>query len=319
MNTMLDDIPPTTGAPVEESAPSVGFNVPPGGTNHSSAGTPSGKGFHDSLPEDLRKDPTLKGFKDAAGLAKSYASLARMMGSRTPIPDEKSDPAAMKEFREKVAKVPGVAILPDAADEAAKAALWDKLGRPKSPSGYHIDRSSWPKDVPYDDKMEKAFLENAHKAGLTKDQVSGLSQWYHGQMGEALATVRHMREEARKEAEIALRKELGPALERHLGAAHAVLREFSNDHTLREIQDGLGNHPGLIRLLGKVGVLLQEDGATGLGGSAAPALTVGELRSRIHTDILDPAYLDGGHPNHDAVVSRVGSYYKQLYELGFDS
>ena len=43
-------------------------------------------GFLDSLPEELRHEPSLKNFTDSAGLAKSYVHAQRMVGvSRIPF------------------------------------------------------------------------------------------------------------------------------------------------------------------------------------------------------------------------------------------
>jgi hypothetical protein len=45
-------------------------------------------GFLDSLPEELRHEPSLKNFTDSAGLAKSYVHAQRMVGAdRLHCPD----------------------------------------------------------------------------------------------------------------------------------------------------------------------------------------------------------------------------------------
>src|ERR1700675_2616902 len=41
-----------------------------------------------TLPEDVRADPSLKPFKDAGGLAKSYIDTKKMVGNSIRLPDE---------------------------------------------------------------------------------------------------------------------------------------------------------------------------------------------------------------------------------------
>jgi hypothetical protein len=44
-------------------------------------------GFLDSLPEDLRMEPSLRNFTDPASLAKSYVHAQRMIGAdKIPLP-----------------------------------------------------------------------------------------------------------------------------------------------------------------------------------------------------------------------------------------
>jgi hypothetical protein len=68
--------------------------------------------FIDSLPEDLRSEPSLADFKDLSGLAKSYVSAQKMLGSSVRIPTEEASPEAREEFYSKLQSVPGVVRIP---------------------------------------------------------------------------------------------------------------------------------------------------------------------------------------------------------------
>ena len=47
--------------------------------------------FRDSLPEDLRNNPSLKNFNDVGGLAKSYVHAQRMIGAdKIALPNQNS-------------------------------------------------------------------------------------------------------------------------------------------------------------------------------------------------------------------------------------
>ena len=71
-------------------------------------------GFLDSLPEDLRVEPSLRNFTDPASLAKSYVHAQRMIGAdKIPLPGK-------------------------TATDEDWANVWSKLGRPQAPSEYQL-------------------------------------------------------------------------------------------------------------------------------------------------------------------------------------
>jgi len=58
-----------------------------GSPEATSTAAPAPVGFLDSLPEDLRNEPSLRLFSDPASLAKSYVHAQRMIGAdKIPLP-----------------------------------------------------------------------------------------------------------------------------------------------------------------------------------------------------------------------------------------
>ena len=71
-------------------------------------------GFLDSLPEDLRVEPSLRNFTDPASMAKSYVHAQRMIGAdKIPLPGK-------------------------TATDEDWANVWFNLGRPQAPSEYQL-------------------------------------------------------------------------------------------------------------------------------------------------------------------------------------
>ena len=66
--------------------------------------------WRESLPEELRNDPTLQNYKDVESLAKTVVHQQKMIGSRVPLPKT----------------------------EEEKAELYGKLGRPEEPAKYEV-------------------------------------------------------------------------------------------------------------------------------------------------------------------------------------
>lgn len=124
------------------------------------------------LPPELRDAPALKDTKDVAGLAKQFVDVQTHLGNAIRIPGENAGEADIKAFHEKlVTRVPGLYYFPKEGDEAATAALYEKLGRPKEPKDYEVV-------VPKDGTEIPGFRDIVHKSGLTKAQVKNLSGWF---------------------------------------------------------------------------------------------------------------------------------------------
>ena len=93
--------------------------------------------FIDTLPEDIRAEPSLKNFSDIGGLAKSYVHAQRLIGSdKVPIPGK-------------------------SATEEDWDMVYSRLGRPTDVNGYEIEM---PKA--FEEKDSQRFREAAFKAGL---------------------------------------------------------------------------------------------------------------------------------------------------------
>ncbi len=62
-------------------------------------GDPPANEFLNSLPEDLRAEPSLQVFKDLPTFAKSYIETKRMVGGSIRLPDEKATPEDIDKWR----------------------------------------------------------------------------------------------------------------------------------------------------------------------------------------------------------------------------
>ena len=82
------------------------------GSQEVAAAPAASVGFFDSLPEDLRAEPSLRNFTDPVSLAKSYVHAQRMIGAdKIPLPGKS---ATDDEWRQ----------------------VYKRLGAPDNPKGY---------------------------------------------------------------------------------------------------------------------------------------------------------------------------------------
>ena len=138
--------------------------------------------WRESLPEDLRSDPSLKDYVDIAGLAKSHVHLNKMVGmDKIPVPTK------------------------HATDEDWQV-VYDRLGRPKSAADYSVEGIEG-----IDENYLNSFKEQAHKLGLLPQQVQGVLKYYTDLAQQSQETSVQDLEMYKQQAQDELRKEFGKA------------------------------------------------------------------------------------------------------------
>jgi hypothetical protein len=232
--------------------------------------------WRDSLPEDLKEDPSLKTIQDIPGLAKSYIHSQKMVG------------------KDKI-------VLPN---EHATKEDWDdvfnKLGRPASAEEYKIEGEA--------SELINNFKPVAHTLGLNNTQVQELVNFYNQAQEQAGNDLLIDAEAHRAEAEAALRKEFGRAFQNKVGSAmrlaQTVFTKEQLDNT--KLADGstLGNNVDLIKGFAKLADQLGEDRP--LPNPQANILTPDAAREKIAT-YMEPGspYWNKSHPNHQKAIDDV--------------
>jgi len=223
-------------------------------------GDAAAKSWYETLPDALRSEKSLTKFKAPADVAQAYVNLERMLGSRVPLPSEKSTPEEIAEFRRKIG-------VPEKHDE---------YGEYQLPEGAN----------PWDRDSEKSFLKKAHEAGMTKVQVDALRGWY-----TEWATGIVQQDQAGNAARLAkgfeqIKQEWGPLTQRNLGLVSRVVGDYG-DPDLKTMLDGelalangeklsVGNHPAFLKFIHRIANDLAEDGLIktdnlGMGSNDAKA------------------------------------------------
>jgi hypothetical protein len=238
-------------------------------------------GFLDSLPEDLRMEPSLRNFTDPAALAKSYVHAQRMIGAdKIPLPGK-------------------------TATDEDWANVWAKLGRPQAPSEYELNFEN---PVFAENELE-SFKKSAFEAGLNNRQVERMAKFLEETVSGANSSRSEIAEKAVYEAEQELRQEFGQAFEQRMALAYNAAKQLLGDaDMLDEVQlaDGrmLGDHPQVVRMFAKLAEQIGEDKL--LGETSELIMTPQEAGQRIaEMTRRDSPYWDKLHPEHDTYVDEV--------------
>lgn len=222
-----------------------------GGTN--------GKSWLDTLPDDIKGDPSLAVFKDVSGLAKSFVNAQKMIGAdKVIIPNEKSS-------------------------EEEWNAFYQKMGRPESPDKYEIKA---PNGQDLNPEIAKGFKEVAHQLGLSPKQVAKLADWNFGTIAA--------QQESHKTAQVNALRETISTYKQTLGGeekyaarvdeARAALNAVATPELKEFLKtSGLGSRPEMIEFFANLKPMMDEgkfrDGTGIPMGIDDPAAIQAEIKS----------------------------------------
>lgn len=259
----------------------------------SSSAASNAADWRSALPEDIRSDPTLESIKDVVSLAKGYVHAQRMLGGKLVMPGKDADEKAWSDF-------------------------YEKLGKPRSPEDYGLEKLSETGGYSELNSEDlKRFSQVAHKAHLNTKQVSLLLSWYVDLARQARSDMEASVDQEYQEAVRALRREYGNAFDAKIQLATSVVNQIGGEPLMRALKEtGASSNPEVVKALVKIGGMLGEGRFFG-GGSTTQALSPSEAQDRIRAKRLDgefhKAWVDPRHPGHERAVEEMKALYDQAY------
>ena len=234
--------------------------------------------FLDSLPEDLRGEPSLRNFNDVGALAKSYTHAQRMIGG------------------DKIGK-PSQSWTDDQWTEHHIHS-----GRPETSEGYEFRL-----DGQLADSTLEGFRDSAFKAGLSGKQAQSVAEFMDTSLGQMATDRADQAETLRHEGEQELRQQYGKAFDQRMEMAMGAARQMLGDKVdiLEDVElsDGrlLGDHPEIIRMFSAFAEQIGEDNL--LGETTELVMTPDEARRQLaEVTRQDGPYWDRDHPERQAYV-----------------
>ena len=241
------------------------------------------------LSEDLQGNDTLSKFKDVSSLGNSYVELQKLVGSRVKVPTDDSTEEDVNSF-------------------------YNQIGRPESPEKYSIDL---PSDS-YPQEVIQSFLKEAHASGLTNKQAQSAINFYNtietdGQINSDAAM-----QQAKVDAESALKKEWGPSeYAKELAVSRRAFNRFADDDLKAFVNEtGVTNNVAMIKFLNRIGKAFSEPDMGGAGkdsgsidGDSAKIEISAMLKDKTHK--YNEALFDNTHPKHAEAIS----YRDHLYDI----
>lgn len=249
---------------------------------------PAPTSWKDTLPDDIKADPSLKSIEDVSNLAKSYVHAQRMIG------------------KDKI-------VVPSqfATDDEWRG-VYQKLGLPDSPDKYEL---KLPEDIKEEEKVQYNQLkEFAIKNHILPKQLQATMDYFNNIHAEQ-SKMAEARQSQEFEAQVgSLKKEWGENYDANLQRARVAVEQIGGKEFKEYLHNsGLGNDINLVKFMAKVSNLLKEDafkGEAATSGNKAPA----DYRTEINSILGDRnhAYHNKLHPSHKDAVQYVAGLYEKM-------
>ncbi len=208
-------------------------------------------------------------------------NAAQSLGWRAALPDEFKEHEYVKTFTkpgdfvrdalgiktahdEMKTKMEGAIFKPgkDATAEE-QAAYRSAMGIPDTPDGYEFPKGE---GVEHDEKTVNWAKDIFHKAALSKDQASTISQAWDGFIQGINKSLQEAEDNALQEVETALKTEWGPDYDKNFELSKRAFKKFAN----AELSDFKAD-PILVRAFYEVGKAMGEDSSlTAHPGGGSP-------------------------------------------------
>jgi hypothetical protein len=170
---------------------------------------------------------------------------------------------------------------------------------PKSVDEYKIEREDFSFDDFKADESNKAFLQEAHKHGITNKQLDFLISEYDKRAVDLVSNNSQFDTDSTVQT---LQSEWGKEYESNIFSAIRAAK--SAGLTEDQINDpSIGNNVAVIKALAYFGSQIAEDKAVTNGTAVS---------TDIQSLMRSPAFFDPKHPEHKSVKSQIDSYYNSL-------
>lgn len=263
-----------------------------GGAGGAGAGAPPP--FIETLPQELRAEPSLKTVPDVATLAKNYVNAQKLIGTkRMPVPDANWTEQQWSE-------------------------LYNMLGRPETPDKYPVPEIKLEEGLQFDEKKMETVKQHFHKLGLSDKQAKGVLEYYLNSLNESAKSERTNTDAAVQAAENELKQTWGDKYNANLELAKGVIRKFGDEKLLNQLAgSGMANNSQLIQLLSKLGGMMSEDKSKGGMGADLGLTDATRATQEIDSLKTDVAFMRAlttqRDPGHKAAVDR----WARLHKLAF--
>jgi hypothetical protein len=224
--------------------------------------------WRDTLPQDLRDNPSLRTINDVPSLAKSYVHAQSLVGA---------DKIVMPK---------------DNAPTEEWDSFWNKVGRPSNPEGYGLGRPENFPEGAFDKDMHDHMLKVFHETGMTSKQAKNLYGKYMEYIGSRMQQGQVQQQQQTAATMERLKTEYGPDFNVRVAAAQKALQKFGSPELVGYLEkSGLGNNPELIKLFSNVGLGMSESSADAGGNSGFGGVTPMQAQAELSQLRMDKDFI----------------------------
>lgn len=241
--------------------------------------------WKDSLPDDLKADPSLSSIMDIQSLAKSYVHGQKMIG------------------KDKI-------IIPDKfATDEDWSKVYQKLGVPESADKYELKADGM------DEDFVKGFKELAVKNGILPRQADKLFEFYNSHVDKVISDNETENKKVFEESVNGLKKEWGNGYERKLQAASGLFNSIADEDSKKIFNEsGLGNNPVVIKMFAKLAEQMGEDKFVNAESIGSMGMTPAEAQTKINEIYgnKDHPYYNKSHPSHKDAINEMTKLFQAV-------
>lgn len=254
----------------------------------------------ETLPEPLRAAPFIgkaESLDDAIG---KLSHAAKLVGTSIRIPGEDASDDDRKAFYDKLADVPGVAMLPDIEDADGQTGLLRKLGAPEKAEDYALPEIE---EFEWDEGVANDLRAYAAEAGLTKAQFKRFAT----KIGEQERQAGLEAASAQTEAQKKLRQDWGADYDNREALIRGWMEKTDAPESMRQLVDDGNMSVEAMNWLYNTAKSFEGDvnPINRDRQGANPSLTPADAREKINEIMGNPAYWNAEHPLHKEYVQRV--------------
>ena len=243
-----------------------------------------------TLPAEIVSDPSITKYKSIPDLLVGHQNLSKMISAKGVImPKEDASPEEFDKF-------------------------FNTLGRPEKADGYKLSElKDLHPGIKVTPESKKAFLDFAHKSGLTNKQVDTLNQWYLGSVDGMLKAQDKAWNDKVSALETNLKNKWGADYEKNRQIAQSLVEKVGGKDVISGFGEAI-NNPMVLEFLANVGKHFAEDDFKALGINDAMKGSPDALAKikAMQADMKGPLWNEKD-PGHDAAVAEYQKLYQQAY------
>jgi len=206
------------------------------------------------LPDDLKENEAFTSFETIGDFAKAHLDT---VGKASELDGRVNElQGKVTTFEESITK-DYIPKLTEQSTPEEKSAFFKALGVPEKAEDYEFPKGE---GVEHDEAMTNWARDTFHKANLSKDQATLISQAWDGFIQGLNEEINRKAESSKTEADEKLKTDWGADYDENLEITKRAFQKFSGaefDAFLDET--GLGNHPVLIRAFFEIGKAMGDD------------------------------------------------------------
>ena len=250
--------------------------------------------WHESIPTGLTEEPmwnSLKG-QPLSTVLKGYAEAQKAVGGMIKLPQGEHD-------------------------LDGRNRIYDHMGRPETAESYELalDDSL----MEWDQETLSAYKTEAHKLGISQNQLQGLMDWYQKSTGDSVGSANAEASQATALTEVKMRQEFGANYDYNKGIALRAASEYFGEEIAQGLGEDISGNEGIFRGLLKLGRELAEHGVFGSNphanlGGVSPSEAQTKI-AEVNGDKSHP-YWDKMNPNNAKAQQDMSSWFRLAYPTG---